>query len=157
MIDRVLQTPKQKRFLIWSTTILTPDAHKWGIPFGVVGNGWFCEYISFDDLTFISLFFICLCFVSLSYRVTCKRLSKVIRNCFSFAPLCSEICSENLRHFLNQSIYTNSKLKRIAIWLLVFSGTSSCLLVFILTPHLFLEILTYLLIGLCDWFYVIQS
>ena len=124
---------------------------------GVVGNGWFCEYISFDDLTFISLFFICLCFVSLSYRVTCKRLSKVIRNCFSFAPLCSEICSENLRHFLNQSIYTNSKLKRIAVWLHVFSRTSSCLLAFILTPHLLLEILTFLLIGLCDWFYITQS
>lgn len=28
---------------------------------------------------------------------------------------------------------------------------------FILTPHLFLEILTFLLIGLCDWFYVTQS
>ena len=76
-------------------------------------------------------------------------VSKVIRDCIDFALLRSVIGLENSRHPLNQS---DGELKPIATWSLAFSRAWDRLRVFNLSPHWFIVIFIFVLIGHCDYF-----
>ena len=85
----------------------------------------------------------------LCFRAIFNWVSQVIRDCIGFALLRSVIGLENSHHPLNQS---DAKLKPIAKWLLAFSRASGQLHVFTLSSHWLLVILTFVLIGRCDYF-----
>ena len=88
----------------------------------------------------------------------CNWVSKNSLGCIGFALLRSVIVPENSCRPLDQS---DSKLKPIASWPLVFSRALGCELVFTLRSYWLLVIFSSPLIGCCDffgfWFYDTQS
>ena len=78
-----------------------------------------------------------------------STVSKVIQDCIGFALLRSVIGLENSHHPLNQS---DAKLKAIVTWLLAFSRARGRFRVFTLSPYWLLVMLTFVLIGYCDYF-----
>ena len=90
-----------------------------------------------------------------SFVIGCR---KIILDCVGFALLRSVIVPENSFRPLDQS---DSKLKPIASWPLVFSRALGCELAFTLRSYWLLVIFSSPLIGCCDffgfWFYDTQS
>ena len=81
-------------------------------------------------------------------RAVSNWVSKVMLYCFGFALLRCVIGPENSRHNLNQS---NVKLKPNTTWSLAFSRALRKLAVSTLSSHWLIIVVTFFLIGSCDY------